>query len=363
MHQRHATVQRCKHYSGLGTSPKHFAHQGLEDHQHPWNLHTPNGHAHHWLNNQPQALHLWQTLPRAKQHKNRRSTASFTQSLTHHRFTPFWMNPQSCQERRQILKSPLRTHTHQQDWYPYQMMRISMNHRQRKSKHWQKPTQQLQKPQQSIQPQAEPQQTPRTMDDGPLPTLPLKRPLDTLALSLEENGTFSLASRFWNGAPPQHYGPPSRTFFKCYTTTKQRPQDIQGINKPAEESDTSVDSEDYSTSTSSKRQRPQHHAAGLTRQERKQLDREILWRHILTMLAAYIDKFLAAIEKEAGSWSEWQSVRPLSKEECHRVLQDKLLRKGSCAVAHATETKKVGQGEVKATLQHPAGQSRWSATR
>ncbi|CAK9114796.1 Protease Do-like 9 [Durusdinium trenchii] len=163
-----------------------------------------------------------------------------------------------------------------------------------------------------------------------------------------EDGTFSLASRFWNGTPPQHYGPQSKTFFKCYTTTAQRQQDIANTDKPAEESDTSVDSEDSSTQADNKQPQRQHHAAGLTRQERKQLDREIPWRHILTMPAAYVDKFLAAIEKESNSWSEWQSVRPLTKEECRQVLQDKILRKRIMRSRACYRDKNVGQGEVKA---------------
>ncbi|CAK9045906.1 unnamed protein product [Durusdinium trenchii] len=114
----------------------------------------------------------------------------------------------------------------------------------------------------AAEPQAEQAHTPQPMADEPLPTLPTKRPFDTLALSLEEDGTFSLASRFWNGTPPQHYGPQSKTFFKCYTTTAQRQQDIANTDKPAEESDTSVDSEDSSEQADNKQPQRQHHAAG-----------------------------------------------------------------------------------------------------
>ncbi|CAK9010797.1 unnamed protein product [Durusdinium trenchii] len=114
----------------------------------------------------------------------------------------------------------------------------------------------------AAEPQAEQAHAPQPMADEPLPTLPMKRPFDTLALSLEEDGSFSLASRFWNGTPPQHYGPQSKTFSKCYATTAQRQQDIANTDKPAEESDTSVDSEDSSTQADNKQPQRQHHAAG-----------------------------------------------------------------------------------------------------
>ncbi|CAK9103941.1 unnamed protein product [Durusdinium trenchii] len=111
--------------------------------------------------------------------------------------------------------------------------------------------------------------------------------------------------------------------------------------------DTTVDSDSGDSSTE-QAERPKYHNPGMSRQERKQLDREIPWRHILTMPPAYIDKFLAAIDKETNSWSEWRSVKPLSREEAQAVLRDKILSKRVLRSRACYRDKNVGQGEVKA---------------
>eukprot|EP00913_Durusdinium_trenchii_P014270 g13388.t1 len=143
------------------------------------------------------------------------------------------------------------------------------------------------------------------------------------------------------------YGTTSKAFFKVYATTKQRQQDINGTDKAAAESDTTVDS-DSGDSNTEQAEWPKHHNPGMSRQDRKQLDREIPWRHILTMPPAYIDKFLAAIDKETNSWSEWRSVKPLSREEAQAVLRDKILSKRVLRSRACYRDKNVGQGEVKA---------------
>ena len=86
----------------------------------------------------------------------------------------------------------------------------------------------------------------------------------------------------------------------------------------------------------------------LTRQEAKQLDRELPWREIWAMPKAHIQKFLAAIEKEANSWSEWQSIRPLSDEEIAKIKADPALRKRVLRSRAAYRDKNRSQGELKA---------------
>ncbi|CAK9027003.1 Tyramine beta-hydroxylase [Durusdinium trenchii] len=183
-------------------------------------------------------------------------------------------------------------------------------------------------------------------EEDPLPVLPLKRPFDTLFI-MEENGTLARAEHHWGGTPPMAYGTTSKAFFKVYAMTKQRQQDINNTDKAAAESDTTVDSDSGDSSTE-QAERPKYHNPGMSRQERKQLDREIPWRHILTMPPAYIDKFLAAIDKETNSWSEWRSVKPLSREEAQAVLRDKILSKRVLRSRACYRDKNVGQGEVKA---------------
>ena len=137
------------------------------------------------------------------------------------------------------------------------------------------------------------QALPAAMDDEALPTLPQKRPYEAMTLVLEPNGNITRAGRHWDGSPPMSYGPKNKTFFKVYSTTHQRQQDLQGTDKQAQESDTTVDSDSTSPAGDNKHytnKQKQHHSTGMSRQERKQLDREIPWRHILSMPAAYIDK-------------------------------------------------------------------------
>ena len=80
----------------------------------------------------------------------------------------------------------------------------------------------------------------------------------------------------------------------------------------------------------------------------KQLDRELPWREIWKMPPAYIQKFLAAIEKEANSWAEWNSIRPLSQEEINKVKADPILRKRILRSKAAYRDKNRNQGELKA---------------
>ena len=86
----------------------------------------------------------------------------------------------------------------------------------------------------------------------------------------------------------------------------------------------------------------------MTRQESKQLDREIPWRQILQLPPSMIDKYLAAIEKEASSWEEWRSIRPLSREEALAVYKDKMLRHRIMRSRALYRDKNCGQGELRA---------------
>ena len=162
----------------------------------------------------------------------------------------------------------------------------------------------------------------------------------------EEDNSLTLINRTWGGTPPLGYGPASKQFFKAYTTTTTRQEDLQDTDKAASDTDTSADSDPEATAD--KQMTHKHQTRGLTRQEMKQLDRELPWRQILSMPAAYVDKFLAAINKEADSWSEWQSVRPLSHEEAQAVLRDKILSKRILRSRACYRDKNCGQGEVKA---------------
>lgn len=67
---------------------------------------------------------------------------------------------------------------------------------------------------------------------------------------------------------------------------------------------------------------------------------------IFEVLAAYIEKFLAVINKEADSWSTWQSVEPLPDSEAEYVLTH--LRRRALPATARYRDKSRGQVEVKA---------------
>ena len=167
-----------------------------------------------------------------------------------------------------------------------------------------------------------------------------------MTLFIDDNAHITRLTGHEDGSQPLGYGPPSKVFFQAYAQTEQRQQDIHTTDKQAEDSDStqaSEESEDDSTETMSQT-KPQ----GITRQERKQLDRELPWSQIAQMPAAFVGKFLAAIEKEFNSWCAWQSVLPLTETEAQQVFQDRVLSKRILRSRAAYRDKNCGQGEVKA---------------
>ena len=167
-----------------------------------------------------------------------------------------------------------------------------------------------------------------------------------MTLFIDDNAHISRMTGHEDGSQPLGYGPLSKVFFQAYATTQQRRHDIHPTNKQAEDSDSTQASEESSNDmTETDQQREQQ---GITRQERKQLDRELPWSQISQMPAAYIDKFLAAIEKEFNSWCEWESVLPLTEAEAQHVFKDKILSKRILRSRAAYRDKNCGQGELKA---------------
>ena len=182
------------------------------------------------------------------------------------------------------------------------------------------------------------------------PLLPQKRPFHTMFTIYNDDGNLSLQQPMHDGSPELGYGKPSDAYFKVYASTQQRQEDLQGIDKDGFETDTTVGSEpdEPTISTSSPTSSKDPDAPRLTRQELKQMDRELPWREIWKMPPAYVQKFLAAIEKEANSWSEWNSIRPLSEQEINKVKSDPALKKRILRSRAAYRDKNRNQGEVKA---------------
>ena len=195
-----------------------------------------------------------------------------------------------------------------------------------------------------------PQGTTMQADNEPPTVLPQKRAFETLFSIHNDEGNLTHQQPLTDGSPDLGYGKPSNAYFKVYANSKQRQEDLANIDKDGYETDTTIDSDEDDSSTTSK---PTSSDEGpdqprMTRQELKQLDRELPWREIWKMPPAYVQKFLAAIEKEANSWSEWNSIRPLTEDEIQRVKADPALKKRILRSRAAYRDKNRNQGEVKA---------------
>ena len=206
-------------------------------------------------------------------------------------------------------------------------------------------------------------------DDSMNSMLPQKRQFDNLiTLRPWGHNNIQRISSQWDGSPLIGFGPKSSRYHEAYLTTHQRKQDVQQENKPPEEPDTTDDSSSDETEhkpqtprlalkTGSKQKQSGKTALqpmqpaykqGMTRQEVKALDREIPWRTILSMPPSYVDKFLAAIDKEAVAWQQWQSVEPLSDKQSQEVLNDPVLSKRILPSRACYRDKACGIGDVVA---------------
>lgn len=199
--------------------------------------------------------------------------------------------------------------------------------------------------------------------------LPQKRTFEQLVAFHVWEGTLLPERRQSDGSPDLGYGHFSDGYFRAYAASEQRKLDLEGTHKAFDEMDTSDDSSDddqppLSSSTSTSTNQPSLQSTTsstptspssplpphqrLTRQEAKQLDRELPWREICGMPEAHIQKFLEAIEKEANSWSEWRSIQPLTPAEAAKVRADPSLRKRILRSRAAYRDKHRGQGQLKA---------------
>ena len=60
----------------------------------------------------------------------------------------------------------------------------------------------------------------------------------------------------------------------------------------------------------------------MSRQEMKQLDREIPWREVAALPMMMRQKYVESAIKEYNGWMDWKGIRPLSQSEADQVWQD-----------------------------------------
>ena len=129
--------------------------------------------------------------------------------------------------------------------------------------------------------------------------------------------------------------------YRCYLASKQRVRDLQadGVNEDFTREDGSS-SEDEAKTVSNNRTH--------TRQELKQLDRELPWKEVKALPRASYEKFLESVRTEEDNWMRWGGIKPLSRQEAEKVLNDPKLSRRILKSRAAYRDKNKGLGEVKA---------------
>ena len=142
----------------------------------------------------------------------------------------------------------------------------------------------------------------------------------------------------WDGSPDitlPHAG--SKQFYQAYLNSSSRKAEMADLPDPSRP-DHSSDDEDLQLSNERR----------MTRQEVKQLDREIPWRDIMQLDIMARDKYVQSAVNEFQGWVQWAGVRPLSESEAQAVWKDPRLRRRILKSRAAYRDKNRGTGELKA---------------
>ena len=182
---------------------------------------------------------------------------------------------------------------------------------------------------------------PATMDstavEEPLPQIPAKRTFDALHnkyfkptsvtsnllthFVLETLHEITMPSQGWDGSPEYVWGPPCCAF-RCFAAK-------------AEEAEVSSDSSNDEMEEST----------GLSRQEKKAINRELPWRKLMSDFPSdVISLYVQANRKEYDSWLSWGSVVPVPDKQVEEILSNVLLRKRVMPSRNAYRDKNRGAG-------------------
>eukprot|EP00435_Cladocopium_sp_Y103_P069341 s209_g33.t1 len=211
------------------------------------------------------------------------------------------------------------------------------------------------------QPFIDPTEVITIQDDEPQPP-PEKMPrlhetlmiqLSNVTMYVDCDGNIKHLRRPQDPATWQCFGSKSTRCYQAYLMSDARKKDVQESGKEPEDPDTSDDSDESEAETSPDHKTPSPiitplYKQGLSRQELKAMDREIPWRSILSMPEPYVEKFIEAVNKEASSWAEWQSVEPLSDEQARQIYDNKELRKRIIPARACYRDKSCGVGDLRA---------------
>ena len=173
-----------------------------------------------------------------------------------------------------------------------------------------------------------------------LPQLPMKRPSDVLVAKFQsyDDGTIARIPDHWDGGfDPQFPFARKEACYKAYLNSSHRKVEMQGIPEP-ERPDLDSSSDEELTLSSER---------SLTRQELKQLDREIPWRDIMQMDSTTIELYVNSAANEYAGWLDWSQIRPLSREETKEVFANPRLRKRVMKARAAYRDKNRGKPPLK----------------
>ena len=156
-----------------------------------------------------------------------------------------------------------------------------------------------------------------------------------------DDGSIHQRLHGWDGSPDfASPAMPSQRAYNAYLASDQRKVEMMnaGISKDVERADNSSSDEDLSISND----------RNLTRQEMKQLDRELPWREVWALPTMIREKYIEAAVNEYNGWLQWNSIRPLTQAEANEIYKDPKLRRRILRSRSAYRDKSRGIGEIKA---------------
>ena len=86
----------------------------------------------------------------------------------------------------------------------------------------------------------------------------------------------------------------------------------------------------------------------MSRQEQKQLDREIPWREVAALPPMMRQKYVESAIKEYNGWMDWKGIRPLNQAEANQVWENPRMRRRILKSRAAYRDKARGQGPLRA---------------
>ena len=86
----------------------------------------------------------------------------------------------------------------------------------------------------------------------------------------------------------------------------------------------------------------------MSRQEQKQLDREIPWREVAALPLMMRQKYVESAIKEYNGWMDWKGIRPLDQAEANQVWENPQMRRRILKSRAAYRDKARGQGPLRA---------------